>query len=147
MRASVNAIRRGEPISKQKKPICRAVHKWIIEYTLKENSNGAYETRAVLNIYEAVCWQEREYGYSKSGVLIMEQGRQSVNDELAGSENWYRDNTFIWTRCNWEMDVIHSIASYLVTNEGGAEACGDVNWLFPSYSKLSGANAGQSIVT
>ena len=43
------------------------------------------------------------------------------------------------------MDVIHSIASYLVTNEGSAEADGDVNWLFPSYSKVSGTNAGRKL--
>ena len=29
MRASVNTIRRREPISKRRKPICRALHKWI----------------------------------------------------------------------------------------------------------------------
>ena len=41
---------------------------------------------------------------------------------------------------NWELDVIYLIASYLVTNGGRADAAGDVNWLFPSYSKLNASS-------
>ena len=46
------------------------------------------------------------------------------------------------------MDVIHSIAIYLVTSEGGAgidKAEEDVNWLFPTFSKLTGSNAGEKV--
>ena len=48
---------------------------------------------------------------------------------------------------NWEMDVIHSIASYLVTNEGGAgvDQADEVNWLFPTYAKLTNNNAAKKL--
>ena len=46
---------------------------------------------------------------------------------------------------DWELDVIHSIASYLVTNQGRAGARGDVNWIFPTYSKVSGNNAATKV--
>ena len=45
------------------------------------------------------------------------------------------------------MDVLHSITSYLVTNEGGAGARlpGEVNWLFPDFSALSSNNAAKKV--
>ena len=50
---------------------------------------------------------------------------------------------------DWEMDVIHSMVSYLVTNEGGAGARlpGEVNWLFPAFSALSSNNAAKKVNT
>ena len=50
MRACVSAIRRGEPISKRKKPIRRLLHKQIVTHSLKENTSSGYQIRAVLNM-------------------------------------------------------------------------------------------------
>ena len=50
MRACVAAIKRGEAITKRKKPIRRLLHKRIVTHSLKENTSSGYKIRAVLNM-------------------------------------------------------------------------------------------------
>ena len=67
--------------------------------------------------------------------------------------NWPETKTGIETTLSygpdvdWKMYVIHSMASYLVTNEGGAGARlpVEVNWLFLAFSALSSNNAYKKV--
>ena len=144
-RACVDAIRRGEPIFKRKRPIRRALLKKIVRYALEENGPDAYETRAVLAMLRSSVgrsgevstanWEFSEWS-GEEEVLLM-----NWPEVKTGTEETLSYGPDI----DWELDVIHSIASYVVTNQARASTSGDVNWLFPSYSKLSGNNASAKV--
>ena len=50
MSLCVATIRRGEAITKRKKPIRWLLHKRIVTHSLKEKTSSGYEIRAVLNL-------------------------------------------------------------------------------------------------
>ena len=146
MRASVAAIRRGEAISRRKRPIRRALLLRLVKHVLKSNSPEAYRMRAVLNMLRSsvgrsgevstASWAFSEWS-PEDDVLLMNW--PEVKTGMESTLSYGPD-------IDWQLDVIHSIGSYLVTNQGGATSDGDVNWLFPFLSKLSGNNAAANKV-
>ena len=50
MSLCVATIRRGEAITKRKKPIRKLLHTQIVTHSLKENASSGYEIKAVLNL-------------------------------------------------------------------------------------------------
>ena len=148
MRACVSAIKRGDTISKKKKPIRRLLHKRIVTHSLKENTSSGYEIRAVPNMLRLSVGRSGEVSTAnwefakwcqEEEVLMMVWPETKTGTEATLSYG---------PDIDWEMDVIYSIASYLVTSEGGAgidEEEEDVNWLFPAFSKLTGSNAAAKV--
>ena len=96
MRACVSAIRRGEPISKRKKPIRRLLHKQIVTHSLKENTSSGYQIRVV---YAKVsCWKKWGGINSKLGVHQMVRGKRGSHDGLARNQKWDQNHTLLWPR-------------------------------------------------
>ena len=146
MRASVAAIKRGESINKKTRAIRRKMMKGIILHVLKKNNTAdAYEDRLVLAMLRSAVGRSGEVSTAnwkfahwcdEAQMLITEWPEVKTGHSSVLSFGPDADT--------WELDVIHSLAAYLITSEGFAGPDnGDTSWVLPRYAKFSDGGANK----
>lgn len=120
MRASVVDILRGEPVAKQKKNIHRRLHHRLVKHTLQANTKGAYKMRAVLNMLRSSVGRSGKVSTTNWQFVEWDEDEEVILMNWPKKETGSKTPLSYAPGVDWEMDVIHSMATYLVTNEGGA---------------------------
>ena len=150
VRASTNAIARGELISKKAVGMTRDALKECCAYLMKQHDlfeARGYEERCILcTLFHAV---------GRGGEVSTATWDNAYwNEELQHfSLHWgeYKNGqqyemTFHPDMYSWELDWFHAMACFLLCGEGGHKASlaseGDgINWMFPNYVDMAEGGA------
>ena len=114
----------------------------IVRHILKKKSAVSYEERLVVAILQSTLRRSEEVSTTswkyaswdeKDKVCVMDWPETKIGTQGVGMS--------FGPDCNWELDVIHSLASYLITNRGNAATIGGGSWIFPQYANLASGGA------